>query len=131
VFLSSPLLHDPNYRRNVMTGWLGFGNGLPPREYPRWPERGEVESWMRGKIVHFRRHHGDRAYCLFDISCGDYLPSSVHVAGNFGAAELAIYRKLKAENPDLLEQARRSTGHQWSRSLVHDPEDWPNEPMLP
>lgn len=59
------------------------------------------------------------------------MPTSVHVAGNFGAEELKLYRGLKAENPDLVEQARQSTGHLWSRSTIYDPEDWPSEPMLP
>ncbi|TLX16024.1 hypothetical protein [Rhizobium sp. MHM7A] len=112
-------------------GWLLAGNKLPPPEYPRWPKRGEIENWMRGKIAHYREHHPAQAYHLFELSCGDYLPNTVHVAGNFGADELAIYRRMKAENPDLVEQARQSTGHRLSRSLIHDPADWPNEGMLP
>lgn len=112
-------------------GRLFTGNQLPPPDYARWPKHGEIENWMRGKIAHFRKHHPDQAYHLFDLSCGDYLPNTVHVAGNFGADELAIYRMMKAENPDLAEQARQSTGHRWSRSLIYDPEDWPDEDMLP
>jgi hypothetical protein len=86
---------------------------------------------MRGKIAHFRANYPERAYCLFDLSCADYLPTSVHVAGNFGPSDLAIYRTLKAENPDLVEQARQSTGHRWSRSLICDPDHWPDEEMFP
>nr|WP_250807508.1 hypothetical protein [Neorhizobium tomejilense] len=108
-----------------------FGKGSLPLEYPRWPQRGETENWMRGKIAHYRAHYPDQAYHLFDLSCGDYLPNTVHVAGNFGSAELAIYRRLKIENQDLVEQARQSTGHRWSRSIIHDPEDRPVEAMLP
>jgi hypothetical protein len=108
-----------------------FGKFSSPPEYPRWPPRGEVESWMRGKIAHYRVHHPDDAFRLFDLSCGDYLPTAVHVAGDFGPAELAVYRKLKAENPDLVDQARRSTGHLYSRSTINDPEDWPDVDMLP
>jgi hypothetical protein len=100
-------------------------------EYPHWPKRGEVETWMRGKIAHFRVHHPDQAYHLFDLSCGDYLPNTVHVAGNFGVDELAIYRTLKEENPDLVGQARQSTGHRFSRSLIYDPQDLPDGGMLP
>jgi hypothetical protein len=111
--------------------WLKFGRAPPPPKYPRWPERGEIEPWMRGKIAHFRAHYPGQACNLFDISCADYLPLSVHVAGNFGPAELAIYRRLKGENPDLVEQASRSTGHRFSRALIHDPQDWPEEPMYP
>lgn len=110
---------------------LRFGNKLPPPKYARWPNRNEVKHWMRGKIAHYRTHYPDQAYHLFDLSCGDYLPSTVHVAGKFGAEELSIYRRMKAENPDLVEQARQSIGHRWSRSLVCDPDDWPNEDMLP
>ncbi|MCV9964485.1 hypothetical protein OIU34_21580 [Pararhizobium sp. BT-229] len=107
-----------------------FGDGPPPPKYPRWPECGEIETWMRGKIAHYRAHHPDQAYHLFDLSCGDYLPNTVHVAGNFGPAELAIYRRLKSENYDLVEQARQSTGHRFCRSRIYDPEDWPTEGML-
>jgi hypothetical protein len=107
------------------------GNISPPPEYPRWPEHGDVETWMRGKITHYRAHYPDQAYQLFDLSCGDYLPTAVHVAGNFGADELATYRRMKAANPDLVKQASQSTGHRLSRSRIHDPEDWPGESMLP
>jgi hypothetical protein len=86
---------------------------------------------MRGKITHFRTHYPDQAYQLFDLSCGDYLPNAVHVGGNFGGEELAIYRQMKAENPDLVAKARQSTGHRFSRSRIYDPEDWPDEDMLP
>jgi hypothetical protein len=86
---------------------------------------------MRGKIAHFRANYPEQAYRLFDLSCADYLPTSVHVAGNFGPSDLAIYRTLKAENQDLVEQARQSTGHRWSRSLICDPDDWPDEEMFP
>lgn len=111
--------------------WFMFSSKPLPPEYPRWPKRGEIEVWMRGKIAHFRAHYPDQAYHLFDLSCADYLPNTVHVAGNFGPAELSIYRRLKAENLDLVEQARQSTGHRLSRSLICDPEDWPAEGMLP
>ncbi len=111
--------------------WFRFGSKPLPPEHPRWPNRGEIENWMRGKIAHYRVHYPDQAYHLFDLSCGDYLPTTVHVAGNFGADELAIYRRVKAENPDLVEQARRSTGHRLFRTLIHDPDDWPKEDMLP
>jgi hypothetical protein len=86
---------------------------------------------MRGKIAYYREHYPDRAYTLFDISSGDYLPLTVHVAGNFGREELESYRKLKLENPDLVKQAKESTGHRWSRSTICDPEDWPLGDMLP
>lgn len=86
---------------------------------------------MRSKIAYFRAHCPDRAHHLFDISCGDYLPKSLHVAGRFGPPELAIYRKLKAENSDLVEKAKESDGHRWCRSRIYDPEDWPGGNMLP
>ena len=110
---------------------LIFGKVSPPPEYPRWPQRDGTEIWMRGKIAHYRKHHPNDAFRLFDLSCGDYLPTAVHVAGNFGPPELAVYRRLKAENPDLVEQARRSTGHLLSRSRINDPEDLPDVAMLP
>lgn len=111
--------------------WFGFSKASPPPVYPRWPKRDEIEPWMRGKIAHFRAHYPDQACNLFDISCADYLPIAVHVAGSFGSAELAIYRRLKDENPDLVEKASHSTGHRWSRALVYDPRDLPDEPMYP
>lgn len=111
--------------------WFILGSKPLPPEYPRWPNRGETEVWMRGKIAHFRAHYPDQAHYLFDLSCADYLPNTVHGAGNFGPAELSIYRRLKAENPDLVEQARQSTRHRFSRSLICDPEDWPADGMLP
>jgi hypothetical protein len=111
--------------------WLKQSKAPPPPTYPRWPERGEVESWMRGKIAHFRKYYPDLACNLFDISCADYLPLCVHVGSWFGPPELAIYRKMKDENPDLVEQASRSTGHRFSRSRVGDPRDYPDEPMYP
>jgi hypothetical protein len=111
--------------------WFGFGKSPPPPAYPRWPKYGEAEPWMRGKIAHFRKHYPDLACNLFDISCADYLPLCVHVGGSFGPQELAKYRILKDENPDLVEQASKSTGHRFSRSRVCDPRDWPDEPMYP
>jgi hypothetical protein len=110
---------------------LGFGKKSTPPQYPRWPKRGEIEDWMCGKVAHFRAYYPDQACNLFDISCADYLPIAVHVAGNFGSDELAVYRRIKAKNPDLVEQARRSTGHRWSRARIHDPEDCPDEEMFP
>jgi len=108
-----------------------FGADPLRTEYPRWPQRDGVEAWMRGKVAYYRTHFPDTACQLFDISCGDYLPLTVHVAGNFGSAELAAYRGLKAENPDLVEQARRNTGHFLSRSRIYDPQDRPDEATYP
>lgn len=110
---------------------FSFGARPTRPTYPRWPERGETEVWMRGKIAHFRANYPDQAFYLFDISSADYLPIAVHVASNFGTSDLAIYRALKAENPDLVEQAKQSTGHRWSRSRICDPDDWPDEAMYP
>jgi hypothetical protein len=110
---------------------LLFGTTLKIPTYPRWPDRGEVDKWMRGKIAHYRSHFPDQAYQLFDLSCADYLPIAVHVAGKFGGEELAIYRRLKLENQDLVDKARASTGHRFSRSRICDPEDWPDEGMFP
>lgn len=106
-----------------------FMTSKPSESYPRWPTRGGEESWMRGKIAYYRKHYPDLAYFLFDISCADYMPLSIHVSGNFGVSELAIYRRLKEENPDLVEQAACSTGHLYSRSRVYDPADCPDVPM--
>lgn len=110
---------------------LIFGKKAISIECPRWPKPGEANAWMAGKVALYRTHFPDEAYRLFDISSGDYLPKSVHVAGNFGAEELAEYRRLKTLNADLVEQARQSDGHRFSRSLIYDPEDWPSEKMLP
>lgn len=86
---------------------------------------------MRGKIAHFRKHHPKDAFRVFDISSGDYMPKAVHVGGHFGDAELEVYRRLKVENPDLVRRAMESDGHLFSRSLVYDPDDLPDVPMLP
>lgn len=104
---------------------------MPKQEpYPRWPPRGDAEPWMKGKVDYYRTHHPDEAYSLFDISSADYLPVSVHVSGNFGRDALLAYRRVKADNPDLVEKARASKGHLYSRSTVGDPMDYPDEPML-
>jgi hypothetical protein len=111
-------------------GWLSNRDSLLS-DYERWPRRGNEEQWMRGKVAHYRKHFPERAYILFDISSGDYLPLTIHASSSFGKGELAAYRRIKNENVDLVQKAKASDGHLYNRSRIYDPQDRPERDMLP
>lgn len=91
-------------------------------ELPRFPDRGEVDAWMRSKVLQTRQRSIHEAQRLFDPTSGDYLPKSVHTGSYFDEEALASYRTLKAEFPDLV-AASLNEPMAFCVSRIADPED--------
>lgn len=103
----------------------------PPPAPARWPDRADqVDPWMRSKLAYARAQGDYEAACLFDCSSGDYLPKLIHVGVTFDDRALADYRRLKAENPELVAAARAQVSR-YARSVITDPEDVPDWDILP
>ncbi len=106
------------------------GKPARPQDPGRWPEPGKSDVWMRQKLDYLSASGPETAALLFDISSGDYLPGTIHAGSFFGPEELASYRRLKTENPELVKLARQNASP-YSRSVICDPEDLPDHPLLP
>lgn len=93
----------------------------------RYPNAQEADEWMSVKAAEWARKRPNNLGMLFSPTTADYLPVCVHVGSSWTAARQEHYRKLKAQYPQGVEQARALTlglPGQLSLSRIGDDQDY-------
>jgi len=75
----------------------------------RYPERDNIDEWMRSKVDAWKSNRPDRLWMLFCPSFADYLPLNVRSATSLETFKqhLPAYEQLKKENPDAVAEAKK------------------------
>jgi len=92
------------------------------KTHGKFPSSKNANAWMTAKVEFYKKNYPHDLSNLFDRSCGDYLPLSIHVGSSFEYIHLVHYRKLKSENKKVVNLIDKSN-QRWGFALVGDPLD--------
>lgn len=96
-----------------------------PSRFPNTKDPEKLKDWMRRTISWYKYQKWD-AWQLFSPYWGDYFPIALHADSSYDENAKKAYRDIKAEYPELVDQARKNApkGTVTNSSRVGDQEDF-------